>query len=138
MTKNETLARVRGQRVEELEQLVMSLNGAQRSLENRLAQTSKDLAEALNVLEEVVAQNKLLQAENQTVNVLKAELQRERDITRVAAQVPFQTRTLLTDYLQPRFSAKDRVQHTRAAQTDLPLTLCKYTQYDSDLVKTRE
>lgn len=80
VTKYETLSRVRADRISELEQQVIALSGSQGSMEKELDRVSEELREALAMLDNLAADNKMLKAENQQVSDLRRKLQQEREL----------------------------------------------------------
>jgi predicted RNase H-like nuclease (RuvC/YqgF family) len=138
ITKYETLARVRADRVHELEQQVLALSGAHGDMERELVEVSGQLEKALATIEDVVAENQLLKQENEQVARLRVQLQQERELS-VMYQSKSQPRTSsMFANMYARTNDEVKVKRPRVGvQTDEPLSFSRSTQID-DFYKFRE
>lgn len=81
LSKYETLSRVRGNRVLELEDVVVKLNQAVSASEQENSKLRNEVKESLALIENLIAENRQLKIENKTVIDLRRQIEHERDIS---------------------------------------------------------
>ena len=148
VAKYETLSRIRGTRVAELEDVVIKLNGALRESEKRSNEATEELRDAMAFIDNLVAENKLLKQENATIADLRRKLDHEREISQRLDTVLNPRKQSLVkktigdipDMYVNQYEEKV-IKMNACTQTEFfPLLLSKYSQTDdaSKFVACRE
>ena len=134
VAKYETLARVRGERVDELEQILLTLNTAQRTLEDQNESLAAQLRDAEALIGTLFAENKLLKEENRQVQQLRNQLSCERELGEINRAPSTTVPSLFTASWIDRAPTRTK-RLAISCQTDHPLNLDKYTQTSVNTIK---
>jgi hypothetical protein len=148
LAKYETLSRIRGTRVAELEDIVIKLNAALREREQQSNEATEELQDAMAFIDNLVAENKVLKKENETISDLRRKLDHEREISQCLDMLLHSRerkpiRSTVADFRETCMNNSDEriIKSHACTQTEFfSLMLSKYSQTDemSKYVTCRE
>ena len=117
LSKYETLSRVRGNRVLELEDVVVKLNQAVSASEQENSKLRNEVKESLALIENLIAENRQLKIENKTVIDLRRQIEHERDISNRLEREILQKKKPI--FFAPVEAPLKKIVHV-SVQTDFP------------------
>lgn len=148
LAKYETLSRIRGTRVAELEDIVIKLNAAIRESEQRSSEATEELQDAMALIDNLVAENKVLKKENETISDIRRKLNHEREISKRLDMLLhsrerkpiLNTVVDFCDTFKNNSDERNIKSHASTQTEFFPLMLSKYSQTDemSKYVTCRE